>query len=635
MTSGSWENVSLIPPKSTKSELLIREAAPLFPGVMLFPQASWANFSSMGAGLAPFFCAVVSSPEDAAAFVSIARKLDCSLVPLGGGTNIIGSDVSPADGTVFLKIAARPPVLCGDGVCDVSAGASLGEFLRTARKNGFGGAAGLSGIPGTVGGALFMNAGANGLSISDFLLDLTLLNLCDGTLRTVSRSSFPWRYRDSGIPASELIVSARFRLPPVQDSSSEDEAWEKERLRRSEYPKGRSSGSIFRNPSPSLPAGLLLERAGLKGRFCGDFYVSELHSNWIVRDPSPVPASAADCLTLLADMQRRVFLSSRIILKPEVKLIQMNDLPDNGIRPLNILVLKGGVSSERDISLQSAANVAQALREAGHRVSEYDITSLEITPEMRAADVVYPVLHGGFGEDGRIQALLEQARIPFVGGGSRSCRIAMDKIESKKYMAQAGIPFPAFAEITDADAPVPAHLHFPLIVKPNSEGSTYGLSLVRTPDEWRKALSFALKYDHTVLVEEFIEGKEATCAVFLGKALPPIEICYPGSLYDFDAKYTHAQGETEYLCPPRSIDPAVQQVIQDYSVRFAEAIGNTDMIRMDVMIRNSDGKVFMLEGNSLPGFTASSLFPKAAKVAGYTCPQVCSMLAIAACNRPR
>jgi D-alanine-D-alanine ligase len=252
---------------------------------------------------------------------------------------------------------------------------------------------------------------------------------------------------------------------------------------------------------------------------------------------------------------------------------------------------------------------------------------------MRAADVVYPVLHGGFGEDGTIQALMEQAGIPFVGGSAESCRIVMDKYRSKLVMDQAGIRNAAYALIDDPDAEIPAGMNLPLIVKPNSEGSTFGLSLVRDDSEWKYAIANALKYDARVLVEEFIAGTEATVGIVLGEVYPAIEIQHPGTLYDYDAKYTHAQGETKYFCPPLTIDQAVQKEIAAAALKFAQAVGNTTLIRIDVIVRDSDKAVFMLEGNSLPGFTASSLLPKSIAVTGRTSAEVCSALAYAAFRR--
>ena len=202
-------------------------------------------------------------------------------------------------------------------------------------------------------------------------------------------------------------------------------------------------------------------------------------------------------------------------------------------------------------------------------------------------------------------------------------------------MDQAGIRNAAYAVIDDPEAGIPAGMSLPLIVKPNSEGSTFGLSLVRDESEWKYAISNALKYDARVLVEEFIAGTEATVGIVLGEVYPIVEIQHPGTLYDYDAKYTHAQGETKYFCPPVTIDQAVQKEIAAAALKFAQAAGNTMLIRIDVIVRDSDKAVFMLEGNSLPGFTASSLLPKSIAVVGRTSAEVCSALAYAAYRRSK
>ena len=263
-------------------------------------------------------------------------------------------------------------------------------------------------------------------------------------------------------------------------------------------------------------------------------------------------------------------------------------------------------------------NVAESLRDGGFDVREYDIQKLEITDDMRWADVVYPVLHGGFGEDGTLQKMLEDAGIRTVGCPAKSMSVVMDKVESKKVMDQNGITNAKYAVITEPGTPIPEGMSLPLIVKPNSEGSTFGLTLVEKEEDWQAAVTTALKYDKTVLVEEYIDGVEATVGILLGNALPPVEIRFPGKLYDYDAKYTHAQGETLYLCPPTGLSERVQAEAKEMSLRFARAVNAETLLRVDVIIRKGDDRVYVLEGNSMPGCTASSLLPKAAMAAGIS-----------------
>jgi D-alanine-D-alanine ligase len=301
-------------------------------------------------------------------------------------------------------------------------------------------------------------------------------------------------------------------------------------------------------------------------------------------------------------------------------------------KKLNILLLKGGTSSEREVSLISGTEVAKALRSAGHTVQEYDIQKPEVTEAMRKADIVYPVLHGGFGEDGTLQKVMEEAGLKFVGCPSQACIDAMDKVVSKQIMDREGIRNAKYFVAESSDVPFPEEFGLPLIVKPPCEGSTFGLTLVESRDQWKGALELALKHDKVALVEEYISGVEATVGIIDGKPVPVIEIRYPGKLYDYDAKYTHANGETQYICPPTGISEKAQKEAQDLALKFYHAVGARDMIRVDMII-DSEDRVWILEGNTLPGCTPSSLLPKAAKIAGISFPEMCSSLAYAAYNR--
>ena len=295
-------------------------------------------------------------------------------------------------------------------------------------------------------------------------------------------------------------------------------------------------------------------------------------------------------------------------------------------KPLNVLVLKGGCSSEREVSLESGHAIAGALREKGYSVSEYDIRELALSPEMKAADIVWPVLHGGFGEDGRIQKLLEEAGIPFVGSGSAACALIMNKIASKKLMNANGIPNAKFAVIDRKNSAIPAGLKFPLVVKPVSEGSTYGLSVVDSPAEWNKALELVFQYGEEALVEEFFEGVEVTLGMISGKALPMIEIRYTTKVYDYDAKYLHKTCETQYLCHAPSVPEPIQEKLRAASLKFFELSNAKDILRTDMMVNVKTGDFIMLEGNAIPGCTANSLVPKAAKAMGMSFPDMCALL---------
>lgn len=631
---------SSIPQTSTKSDLaeIISGAVD---GLKIHPAAQWKDYSSLGAGTASFLLVEVCEITHIQKLAALASVEKFRLFPLGGGTNIIGSD-EPLQDTVFVKLA-RCEAFTGLRVEDelhVVCGAANGirQFLDFAVMHGLGGVAGLCGIPGTIGGALKMNAGANGQFISDMLADLQLVSLRDGTIQTKTHAELDFGYRTSNINSDSIVISARFALKHVIPAH-ERELFNLEFERRKSAPKGRSAGCIFKNPSTALPAGLLLDKCGVKNLRNGNFTVAEEHANWIINknETSTALSAESDLLKTAAEMAAAVNRKTGIVLTPEVEFMN----PASGkkvadaVKRLKILVLKGGVSSEREVSLESAANVANNLRIAGHDVWEYDIKELAVTEEMRDADVVYPILHGGFGEDGRLQEMLENAGIKFVGASSKACRLVMDKVESKKVMDRHGIRNARYAVLCDADSGIPEHLNLPLIVKPVSEGSTFGLTLVESEEQWKAALELSLKFDPEILIEEYIKGVEGTVGILLGEALPPVEIRFPGKLYDYDAKYTHLSGETEYLCPPKGISEKAQEEAKTFAVEFAKAANAGELLRVDVIVTdNGNGNVYVLEGNSMPGCTASSLLPKAAAAMGISGPEMCSRLAFSGYRKP-
>ena len=594
--------------------------------------ARWADHTSMGAGSSEFFLVEPATMDELSRLLDFLRKKRIGFYPIGDGTNLIGSD-RPLD-RIVIRLTGEFRS-CSISGTEVSAGGGcrLGSMIAAAAAAGLGGAAGLSGIPGTIGGALRMNAGANGVETADFLRYVEYLLPESGEMARSEIRREEWSYRTSPLPEDGIIVRAVFEFKRVEaEQEKRLIAFERERRRRV-TPKGRSAGSVFRNPSGSLSAGLLLEKAGCKSLEHNGLLVSPEHANWIVNFQKNV--SESDCTALAVTMASRVKAASGAGLKTELRFVNMESKQKiySVAAPLKILLLKGGTSAEREVSLISGAAVAKALREAGHTVEEYDITELKVTEAMRRADVVYPVLHGGFGEDGQLQKLLEEAGIKFVGSASQACIDIMDKITSKKIMEANGIRTPKSLIVTDVSAPFPEEMGLPLIVKPPKEGSTFGLTLVTDPSQWREALELSFRHGAPALVEEYIKGVEATVGILDGKPLPLIEIRYPGLLYDYDAKYTHAHGETQYLCPPTGISEKAQKEAQDFALRFYHAVGARDMLRVDVIVSEKDDSVWVLEGNGLPGCTPSSLLPKAAQTAGISFPEMCSRLARAAAER--
>ncbi len=611
---------------------LERAVAKALPSLTLERGALWQEISSLGVGMGELLLAEPDAPELLRELLEFCASERIGVEILGGGTNYVGSD--SAAHSLFVRLSKKGFSYCensGGGRFVVGAASRLSLFVDTVADSGFSGVSGLAGIPGTVGGAIAMNAGAKGMEISNHLAGVSGFDVKTGEALSIEAKNLKTAYRDGGLPAGFFITAATFVFEK-DVRSSERTLVDAERARRAATtPKGRSAGCVFRNPSPELPAGFLLDRCGFRGLVEGAAQVSPEHANWIVCGAN---CPERDFAGLAASIAAKVVERTGISLKPEVRFANMatRDKVVGAARPLKVVVLKGGDSSEREVSLESGAAVAKALREAGHDVVEIDLKKLEIVPEMRRADVVFPVLHGGFGEDGRIQALLEEAKIKFVGCPSSACRIVMDKQASKKVMMEKGISTAPYALLSDANAPLPEGFSYPVIVKPPSEGSTFGISLVEDASAWKPALELALKYSRTVIVEKFVKGVESTVGVLLGKPLPLVEIRYPGKIYDYDAKYTHALGETRYICPPTGIPEDAQRRAQEMALKFFNAVGARDMLRVDVII-GDDGFLCVLEGNSIPGFTASSLLPKAAKASGLSFAELCAELVAAAAGR--
>ncbi len=310
---------------------------------------------------------------------------------------------------------------------------------------------------------------------------------------------------------------------------------------------------------------------------------------------------------------------------------------------MKVIVLAGGQSSERQVSLASAVCAARALREAKHRVTVLDpgLGWAQIDPAgapslktgeiprlpdekslrlLAETDMVFSVLHGGQGEDGTIHALLELLGVPYAGSPPGPSAIAMDKVTSKRLFTSAHVPTPEYLVFEAEDKEDwPAALEtgidrlgLPLIIKPATQGSTVGLSKAGSFEESLKAVELAATYGSQVLVERFIEGRELTVGVLGRVPLPVLEIVVPGGLYDFKAKY-HSH-DNKYICPAQ-IDSETAERAQQFALKAFNVIGLKDYSRLDFRLDESGG-LWCIEANNQPGMTDNSLFPKAAKVLG-------------------
>lgn len=283
-----------------------------------------------------------------------------------------------------------------------------------------------------------------------------------------------------------------------------------------------------------------------------------------------------------------------------------------------VAVLKGGYSAEREVSLNSGRAVASALRERGHDVTEIDVTgpTLALPPDI---EVVFIALHGEFGEDGQVQRLLDERGIPYTGTGAEASERAFDKQASKQCFVDAGLSTPAYEFKAAGEA---LTMPLPVVVKPVRQGSSVGIHRVFEEAEWPAALADAASYDGPALVEAYIPGTELTVGVVGEQVLPVLEIRAPDGYYDYRAKYT--SGVTEYLVPaPISEESA--RTCQDQASRACAALGVRGMARVDFRM-NPAGECYLLEVNTIPGFTATSLLPKAASAAGIPFADLCERI---------
>ncbi len=329
------------------------------------------------------------------------------------------------------------------------------------------------------------------------------------------------------------------------------------------------------------------------------------------------------------------------------------------LSPLRITVLMGGASAERDVSLASGLRIVQALSARGHVVTaldpatgvlspaELDVLrrsnvgteppSLEALaglgggrlrddlismPEIRDADVVFLALHGGQGEDGTIQALLDMAGVRYTGSGHLASALAMDKDLSKTLFRAAGVQTAEWLMAPQPAALVEQSLGLPVVVKPSKQGSTVGLSIVRDVVDLDAAVAEAFKYDDEVMIERFIAGRELTVGVIGEEALPVGEIKPMKEIYDYECKYTAGMAVEEF---PANLSPSVTNKLQEQSLRAFRALKLRGYARVDFRL-DARGECYCLEANTLPGMTALSLIPQGAAAAGMGFEELCERI---------
>lgn len=296
---------------------------------------------------------------------------------------------------------------------------------------------------------------------------------------------------------------------------------------------------------------------------------------------------------------------------------------------MRVTVLRGGPSNEREISLIGGAAVAKGLRDAGHEVFESDVSPENLAGLDRPCDVVFPVLHGEFGEDGELQSILESRGLKYVGSDARSSRVAIDKLETKRRWIAAGIPTPRFHVAQHDDATL-GDVGAPCVVKSLRSGSSVGVHVCLKRDEAEQRVGEIVGGEDTALVEQFIRGTEITVGVLFDRPLPPIRIVYEGGFFDFSQKYGTNGAKHSF---ETGLSEALIAEIQATVLKAHQTIGCRDLSRTDVMIDDA-GKFYLLEINTLPGFTPRSLLPEAAGKAGLDFVTLVDRLVKTAAARP-
>ena len=298
------------------------------------------------------------------------------------------------------------------------------------------------------------------------------------------------------------------------------------------------------------------------------------------------------------------------------------------LKTRRIGILEGGLSAERDVSLRTGAAVAKALRDAG-----YDVVQIDVGKDVPAklveakVDLAFIALHGRYGEDGCIQGLLESMFIPYSGSGVMASSVAMDKAFTKQVFTARGIPTPRSATF-DTGAEALKHLpDFPVVVKPSREGSSVGVTLVKIAADYAAAVNEAAKSAGPIMVEQYVKGREVQGAVLDGEALGVIEIVPAREFYDYQAKYGANSG-TQYIFPAR-LSPEQYERVNQLCLQAHRALGCSGASRSDAIVTET-GDIYLLEVNTLPGMTATSLLPKIAAGQGISFTQLCERLLLGA-----
>jgi D-alanine-D-alanine ligase len=513
----------------------------------------------------------------------------------------------------------------------IEAGVPCALVAKFCAEQGLVGAEFLAGIPGTMGGALKMNAGAFGGETWDIVTQVEVLTR-RGESVTRKRDEFKVSYRHVQCNENEWFLATHLHLQIGDTQVSQQRIKALLAKRAHTQPTNQPScGSVFKNPQGDFAA-RLIEATGLKGYRIGGAQVSEKHANFIINTGN---ASAADIELLMGYVQKQVMLKQGVNLQTEVCMVGEQLKTTHIMRPEDfgcVGVLMGGNSAERAISLKSGAAVYEALIALGVNVQAIDVCD-DILESIKTypIDRVFNVMHGRGGEDGILQGVLNVLGLPYTGSGVLASALAMDKLRTKLCWRGANLPTPNWHVLEneiDLDACADA-LGFPMIVKPALEGSSVGISKVTSRDELTKAFQVAMACGCEVYAEAWVHGKEYTVGILQGVALPVIHVTTPSGFYDYEAKYL--SNTTQYHCPC-GLSEDEESTLQTLALKSSHVLNVEGWARVDVFIDNQ-GHAQLIEINTVPGMTDHSLVPMAAKQAGIDFPTLVWKILETSCRK--
>lgn len=540
------------------------------------------------------------------------------IIFLGMGSNILIRD-GGIKGTVILTQGGLVDLSCDGDLIRAEAGVASAQVARFAAKNNLTQGEFLAGVPGSIGGALIMNAGAFGGETWKWVQEVEVINRL-GEISIKKPSDFKPQYRQvDGLKQDQWFVAGIFKFEEGDGQEGLEKIKNLLAKRAETQPTGEPCcGSVFRNP-PGNYAAKLIESCGLKNFRLGGMQISQKHANFFINTGG---AKASEAEELIKLVQEKVLNTYGINLHPEVKFIGEEV---KKIKPTpfgKVGVLMGGNSAEREISLRSGSGVLQALINLGIDAHGIDVGE-DIVEVLQAGkfDRLFNVLHGPLGEDGTMNGLLKFLKIPVTGSDVLGAALSMDKMRSKQIWQALKLPTAPYVLLEDSfsESELADLLSFPMAIKPVYEGSSIGVHKVTEYSGIRPAYESAKKYG-LVMAEKWILGKEFSVPIVGEQVLPSIYIQPDKSkdFYDYEAKYILKN--TQYHCPS-GLDDAKELEIQALAYNAFKALGCSGWGRVDIL-QDFLGEFYLMEINPAPGMTESSLVPKGAKQFGWSYEQV-------------